>query len=88
MKSRITLFLSRRKNTSHNWSKPINLGYPINTYNTENSLVVANDGKTAYFASNKSGFGLEDIFVFDLPENMQSDEISEFEMEIITQMMQ
>ena len=79
------LFLSKRNNTDNNWLKPINLGYPINTWNIENSLVVANDGKTAYFASNKSGFGLEDIFVFDLPENMQSDEISEIELEIITQ---
>lgn len=79
------LFLSKRKSTNNNWLKPTNLGYPINTWNIENSLVVANDGKTAYFASNKSGFGLEDIFVFDLPKNMQVDEISALELEIITQ---
>ena len=64
---------------------PVNIGYPINTHNIENSLVVDNDGKTAYYTSDKSGFGLEDIFVFDLPENMQADEISELELEIITQ---
>ena len=62
-----------------------NIGYPINTHNTENSLVVANNGKTAYYTSNQSGFGLEDIFVFDLPESMQADQISELELEIITQ---
>ena len=33
----------------------------------------------------KSGFGKEDIFSFDLPENIQADEISPFELEIITQ---
>jgi outer membrane protein OmpA-like peptidoglycan-associated protein len=79
------IYLSRRINTIEEWEPPKNIGYPINTYNVENSLVVANDGRTAYYASNKSGFGLEDIFVFDLPENMQADEISELELEIITQ---
>ena len=79
------IYLSRRINTIEEWEFPKNIGYPINTYNVENSLVVANDGRTAYYASNKSGFGLEDIFVFDLPENMQADEISQLELEIITQ---
>ncbi|MEC9208805.1 MAG: OmpA family protein [Bacteroidota bacterium] len=79
------IYVSRRINIIDEWESPKNIGYPINTHNTENSLVVANDGRTAYYTSNKSGFGLEDIFVFDLPDNMQADEISTIELEIITQ---
>lgn len=79
------IYISRRKNNLEDWGGAVNIGYPINTHNIENSLVVDNDGKTAYYTSNKSGFGLEDIFVFDLPDNMQADEISELELEIITQ---
>ena len=79
------IYVNRRKNTLEKWGNPKNIGYPINTHNTENSLVVANDGKTAYYTSNKSGFGLEDIFVFNLPESIQANEISELELDIITQ---
>ena len=31
----------------------INLGYPLNTYVDENSLLVSSDGKLGYFASNR-----------------------------------
>ena len=79
------IYVSRRKDALQNWDLPINIGYPINTHNTENSLIVANDGKTAYYSSNKSGYGLEDIFVFDLPQDFQAKEVSEIEMAIITQ---
>ena len=57
-------------------AKPINLGYPINTLGVENSLIVASDGKTAYFASDKSGYGQEDIFWFHLPKEMQSQQVA------------
>ena len=53
-----------------NWQKPKNLGYPINTHKTENSLIVEKDGNTAYFVSNNNGFGQEDIFVFQLPKTV------------------
>ena len=79
------LFVSRRKNTEQKWSFPENMGYPINTHKVENSLIVATDGKTAYYASDKSGYGLEDIFWFDLPKEKQANEISDLELEIITQ---
>mgnify|MGYP001182582719 CR=1 FL=1 len=79
------IYISRRKSTIEEWGSPKNIGFPINTHNAENSLVVANDGRTAYYTSNKSGFGLEDVFVFKLPKNMQADEVSELELNIITQ---
>ncbi len=79
------LFVSRRLNSDTLWGTPENLGYPINSHNTENSLVVSNDGKTAYFVSDQSGYGKEDIFSFQLPEDKRSTKISELELEIITQ---
>jgi len=78
------LFVSRRKNTKQKWGMPENMGYPINTHKTENSLIVAVNGKTAYYASDKSGFGLEDIFWFDLPKEKQATKISDLELDIIT----
>lgn len=32
------------------WSRPINLGYPINTFKDEVAIVIGADGRTAYFA--------------------------------------
>ena len=70
------LFLSRRNYPSAPWQHPINLGYPINTHGIENSLIVGSDGKTAYFASDKSGYGKEDIFWFHLPQDLQSQQVA------------
>ncbi|MEJ6793567.1 MAG: OmpA family protein [Flavobacteriales bacterium] len=70
------LFLSRRKHPKSSWSFPENLGYPINTYEVENSLIVASDGKTAYYASDKSGFGQEDIFWFSLPQEKSAQTVA------------
>ncbi len=79
------LFVSRRKNASQAWMSPKNMGYPINTYKVENSLIVATNGKTAYYVSDRSGYGFEDIFSFHLPKERQAHEISDLELEIITQ---
>ena len=49
------------------WSKPINIGYPINTIGAEKSFVLTADGKTAYIASDRAGgFGERDIYQIDL----------------------
>ena len=79
------IFVSRRSNSQQKWGIPENIGYPINTHLIENSLIVANDGKTAYFASDQSGFGMEDIFFFELPEKRRANKLSDLELEIITQ---
>ncbi len=56
-----------RKLPDGKWSKPENLGYPINTIDDEGSLVVAADGKTAYFSSDRSDTkGGLDIYTFEL----------------------
>ncbi len=65
------LFMSR-KNADGSWTKPFNLGYPINTIDDEGTLFIAADGKTAFFASdrNDSRGGL-DIYTFTLRENIR-----------------
>ncbi len=45
------------------WTTPQNLGYPINTKNNEGALVVALDGKTAYFATDNESTGIDSIQV-------------------------
>ncbi len=66
--SGLDIFMSRRQPNGE-WGEPVNLGYPINTCNDENSLLVSRDGKTAWFASNRAGgYGGLDIYSFDLYE--------------------
>ncbi len=63
------LFFAKMKADS-SWSKPVNLGYPINTYHDERGLVVDATGKTAYYSTDKAGRGM-DIFSFEMPENIR-----------------
>jgi outer membrane protein OmpA-like peptidoglycan-associated protein/Tol biopolymer transport system component len=37
-----------------NWTTPLNLGYPINTFDNEGSIAVASNGIDAYIASDRS----------------------------------
>ena len=62
------LYFSRLKEDG-NWTKPKNLGYPINTTEDEHGLIVSTDGKLAYYASKRpGGIGGLDIYSFELPE--------------------
>lgn len=61
-----------RKDAKGKWSKPQNLGYPINTIHSEGTLFVAADGKTAYYASDRSDSkGGLDIYSFELREDVR-----------------
>lgn len=65
------IFMSR-KDASEQWQKPVNLGYPINTFGEESSLAISSNGRTAFFASDKAGgFGGLDIYSFELPEHLR-----------------
>ena len=56
-----------RKDSLNMWSKPINIGYPINSKFNEISLFVSTDGNQAVFASNNlEGIGGWDLYSFDL----------------------
>ncbi len=65
------LFVTR-KQADGKWSKPENLGYPINTIGDEGSMIVDADGKTAYYSSDKidSKGGL-DIYTFELRKDLR-----------------
>jgi hypothetical protein len=57
------------KTTEENgkWSKPVNLGYPINTERRDGPLVLSADAQHAYIASDrKGGLGESDIYIIDL----------------------
>ena len=47
------LFVIRKK-IDGNWSSPINLGYPINTFDNEGSIAVAGAGLEGYIASDRA----------------------------------
>lgn len=62
----LDIFVARRREDG-TWNSPQNLGYPINTIDHEGSLLVAADGKTAYFASDRADSrGGLDLYTFEL----------------------
>lgn len=65
------IFMSRMDENG-SWSIPENIGYPVNTAADEMNLVVDNAGKYAYISSAaKGGYGLQDIYRFQLPETVK-----------------
>ncbi len=60
-----------------NWTKPKNIGYPINTEGADVGFFVAVDGKTAYFSSNEreDGVGGWDMFSFPLYEEARPEKV-------------
>ena len=66
-------FVSRYNTDLKQWGEPVNLGYSINSSRDEYSLMVARDGKTAYFATDAiKDQGAMDIFSFDLSDEIKS----------------
>ncbi|RZL59488.1 MAG: hypothetical protein EOO93_15715, partial [Pedobacter sp.] len=58
-----------RMDDAGKFQKPINLGYPINSFDDESGLIVSADGNFGMFSSNlKDGFGGQDIYSFGIPE--------------------
>lgn len=50
------------------WSKPENMGYPVNTTANDNYFTLLADGRRAYFSSDrKGGKGAQDIYYLDMP---------------------
>lgn len=70
---RSDLFISRR-NKQGQWSRPVNLGYPINTPNNEGGLFIDLSGQTAYFsfdAGQQAQGKQTDIYAFNIPEQLR-----------------
>ena len=64
------LFMSQR-NDRGEWTKPQNLGYPLNTHADEINIVISNDASTAFISSDKDDGKSYDIYRFDLDENFR-----------------
>ncbi|MDI3320029.1 OmpA family protein [Pinibacter soli] len=65
------LFMAR-KGPKGQWSTPKNLGFPINTIEKEGSLVITADGKTAYYASDRSDSkGGLDLYTFEMRNDVR-----------------
>jgi outer membrane protein OmpA-like peptidoglycan-associated protein len=70
------LFLSRIK-PDGSFSRPVNLGYPINTKDNERDFIVNAAGTKAYFSADRpEGFGGQDIYEFDLPVHLRPRKVS------------
>jgi len=54
------------------WSRPVNVGTPLNTPGDEHGLVTSADGKTAYFSSRRQGTSGLDIMTWTLPEPLRA----------------
>ncbi len=62
----LDIFMSKLQDDG-TWSKPENLGYPINTIDDDVHFILSTDGKTAYYSSVKEGgLGERDIYKIDL----------------------
>lgn len=68
------IFISRKQEDG-SWSKPKNLGFPINTKSSEGPIFVSLDGKTAFFSSDNKDYlgaqGRMDIYKFELPDQFR-----------------
>ena len=67
----LDLFFSRKAGVG-TWTRPVNMGYPINTYANEISVIVNAKGDLAYISSDlPGGKGGQDIYRFPLYREAQ-----------------
>jgi outer membrane protein OmpA-like peptidoglycan-associated protein len=69
------IFISKYNRKSKKWSRPKNIGYPINTKEDEIGLFVSTNGQLAYFSS-KAGGNSFDIYAFELPQEAKPDAVA------------
>lgn len=68
------IFFSKFRDSD--WTKPVNIGYPINTKNNDLGFVVNTQGTKAYFASNKlNGKGGWDIYAINLYKEARPEKV-------------
>lgn len=65
------------------WGEPVNLGWPLNTPDDEAGLVVASDGRTAYFSREVDG--QLDLHSWILPDPVAADATAAMEGRITSQ---
>lgn len=69
------IFYSKLDPTTNQFSKPINIGYPINTENDEHGFIVNRDGDKAYFGSSDAETKDLNIYSFDLYEQVRPQKV-------------
>ncbi|MEZ4775851.1 MAG: hypothetical protein R3D00_21905 [Bacteroidia bacterium] len=66
-KGKFDIFVSKRlDNTWRNWSRPVNIGAPLNTPGDDFDFVLSADGKTLFWCSETNSYGSNDIFYMDM----------------------
>ena len=56
-----------KMDSAGNWSKPVNMGYPVNSTDDDVFFVTSADGKRGYYSSFKEdGYGEKDLYVISL----------------------
>lgn len=67
--------LFRSVHVNGRWSRPENLGWPINSPGDDQFLVLAADGRSGYFSSTRpGGMGDDDIYRVEMPVHGQVEE--------------
>ncbi|NPA44981.1 MAG: OmpA family protein [Chlorobi bacterium] len=67
------------------WSKPENLGFPVNSPDDDLYFVMAASGKEGYYSSvKKNGKGFMDIYKIDFPVKMEKDSVKKKKVALLT----
>ncbi len=78
---KLDIFFSKVDDSTGLWTKPKNIGVPINTEEDDLGFFVSTDGKYGYFATNDKskvkgkGMGKHDLFMFELYPEARPDEV-------------
>ncbi len=65
------IFFSKLVNNK--WTRPENMGYPVNTTANDNYFTLIADGTRGYFSSDrKGGYGAQDLYYVDMPSGASS----------------
>jgi len=76
------IFMSVYDSINETWIEPVNLSYPINTPDNDISFITTSDGKRGYYSSVKDdSYGHEDIYMFQVPEEIQGIDEDQTEIE-------
>ena len=76
------IFYCRQKSDSV-WTKPQNIGYPINSHKDEQGLVVNAAGRNAYYSSDRPGSKGMDLYSFELHKTARPTPVSYIKGKIV-----